>query len=138
MAQLRVGDLMTRDPVTLGPEADAREARDLMNEKDIRHVPVVDDSWAVIGLVSQRDIVRRALAVSDDLGLSVQDDFLRTIKLRDIMTRDVESVDADQDLASAGQLMLDNKYGCLPVVDGERLTGILTEADFVRHVTEQL
>ena len=52
------------------------------------------------------------------------------------MTVDVQVVEPDLDVATAGQLMIENKYGCLPVVDGERMTGILTEADFVRYLSE--
>ena len=53
-----------------------------------------------------------------------------------IMTADVELVAPDLEVATAGQMMLENKYGCLPVVDGGHMTGILTEADFVRYLSE--
>ena len=54
------------------------------------------------------------------------------------MTRDVETVEPEDDLAAAAQVMLDNKYGCVPVVvEGGRVEGILTESDFVRYLAEQ-
>ena len=68
--------------------------------------------------------------------LSMQEGILWSVKVRDIMTGEVECVAPDCDATIAGQIMLDNKYGCLPVTEDERLVGILTEADFVRHLVE--
>ena len=136
MAGLRVADLMTPDPVAVAPEADLREASDLMDSRQVRHLPVVDKAGHVTGLLSQRDLVRRAMASTEDLLLTVQEDILRSVRVRDVMTAEVECVEPDSDAAIAGQIMLDNKYGCLPVTEDERLIGILTEADFVRHLVE--
>jgi CBS domain-containing protein len=105
-----------------------------MGEKQIRHVPIVDEHNVVVGLVSERDVLRRAFGSDADLPLSLQADVLAGVKVRDIMTWEVETVEADQDAATAAQIMLDNKYGCLPVVQESTLAGILTEADFVRFV----
>lgn len=135
MSKLRVSDLMTGEPVSVSPDADLQTARDLMDQHGIRHLPVVDDG-SVVGLVSQRDLMQRALAPVDDLTLSVQQDVMSAISVEAIMTADVEVVAPDLDAATAGQLMLENKYGCLPVVDGDQMTGILTEADFVRRLSE--
>ena len=90
----------------------------------------------MIGLVSQRDLIRHALRQTDEQTLSLQEEILSFIKVRDIMTRDVECVEPDQDIELAAQLMLDNKYGCVPVVEAVRLVGILTESDFVKLVRE--
>jgi len=136
MAGLRVDDLMTPEPVAVAPEADLREASDLMDSRQVRHLPVVDGEGRVTGLLSHRDLVRRATASIEDQLLTVQKDILGSVRVRDIMTAEVECVEPDSDAAIAGQIMLDNKYGCLPVTEGERLVGILTEADFVRHLVE--
>jgi CBS domain-containing membrane protein len=136
MAGLRVNDLMTRDPVAVAPETDLREASDLMDSRQVRHLPVVDRDGHVTGLLSHRDLVRRATASTEDQLLTVQEDILRSVRVRDIMTAEVERVEPDSDATIAGQIMLDNKYGCLPVTEDERLVGILTEADFVRHLVE--
>ena len=132
MTKLRVSDLMTEDPVAVAPDADLQTARDLMDQHGIRHLPVVDEDGAVVGLVSQRDLMQRALAPTDDLTVSARRDVLREITVDTIMIGDVQVVEPDLEVATAGQLMLENKYGCLPVVDGDRMIGILTEADFVR------
>ena len=135
MSNLHVRDLMTSDVFTVGPDESITTLQDLMSGKRIRHVPVVDDG-AVLGLVSERDVLRRTFSQEADLPLSVRLDVLTAVKVRDIMTWEVETIDADEDLSTAAQIMLDNKYGCLPVVEEGALVGILTEADFVKFVAE--
>ena len=80
MTKLRVSDLMTEDPVAVVPDADLQTARDLMDQHGIRHLPVVDEEGAVVGLVSLRDLMRRALAPTDDLTVSAQHDVMSGIK----------------------------------------------------------
>jgi CBS domain-containing membrane protein len=137
MSNLRVRDLMTSGVVAVSLDEPVTAVQDLMSEKHIRHVPVVDDDGVVVGLVSERDLLRRTFGSDGDLPLSLQLDVLTAVKVRDVMTWEVDTVEPDGDLAAAAQLMLDNKYGCLPVVEEGSLTGILTEADFVRLVAEQ-
>lgn len=127
---------MTSGVVAVGPDAPVTAIQDIMSEKHIPHVPVVDDDRVVVGLVSERDLLRRTFGPDADLPLSVRSDVLTAVKARDVMTWEVDTVEADEDLATAAQMMLDNKYGCLPVVEEGSLTGILTEADFVRFVAE--
>jgi CBS domain-containing membrane protein len=134
MPAIRVRDLMTEPTFSIGAEASLYELRDLMDDKNIRHVPVTDGDDLLIGLVSHRDLLRSALAPATDMPLSTETDMMRRIKVADIMTRDVEVAEVEQDVSIAAQTMLDNKYGCMPVVEGGRLVGILTEADFVRYL----
>jgi CBS domain-containing membrane protein len=134
VSNLRVRDLMTSNVLVVGPDDPVTKLRDLMADKHIRHVPVVEDGEDLVGVVSDRDLLARALGTDTDLPLSLQDELLDGDKVRDVMTWDPETVDVDEDLAMAAQVMLENKYGCLPVLEEGKLAGILTEADFVRHV----
>lgn len=135
MPNLRVRDLMTSELFAVRQAAPVSVLQDLMDEKRIRHVPVVDDDGTLVGLVSQRDVIRCASA-ADELPLSTSGDLLGAIRAEDIMTQQVETVDADDDLAAAARIMLENKYGCLPVVEEGVLAGIITEADFVRLMAD--
>jgi CBS domain-containing membrane protein len=137
MVAIRVRDLMTEPVFSIGPEATLSEVGDLMENKRIRHVPVVDEDHNVMGVVSHRDLLRSAVGQSAEMPLASQAAILHPIKVRDVMARDVEVVDASENIATAAQIMLAGKYGCLPVVDGTRLTGILTEADFIRYLVER-
>jgi CBS domain-containing membrane protein len=134
MSTIHVHELMTEAPVSVGPDDNLQQVRELMDAHDIRHLPVVDDDGSVVGLVSQRDFIRFALAPAEGLTLSAQEDVLRAVTVGTVMTTDVATVEPDAEVSVAGQIMLDNKYGCLPVVEDLRLTGILTEADFVRYL----
>jgi CBS domain-containing membrane protein len=131
---LVVKDLMSRRVVSVRPEDSIAKVRLIMDEKNVRHVPVVDAAQNVVGLVSDRDLLRHALEDQLDLPVNVLEDVLRKSRAEDVMTREVATVEADEPLSSAADTMLENKYGCLPVVDGTRLVGILTESDFVRHL----
>lgn len=136
MSTLRVRDLMTSGVTVVRPDDPIATLHDLMSDKHIRHVPVVDEDGAVVGLVTERDLLRRAAGLTDDMPLSVRSDISAAVKVNEVMTWDVETIEADEDAATAAGIMLENKYGCLPVLEQGVLVGILTEADFVRHVAE--
>ena len=136
MSTIHVHELMSEAPVSVGPDDNLLQVRELMDARDVRHLPVVDDDSRVVGLVSQRDLIRFALAPAEGLTLSAQEDVLRAVTVGTIMTTDVAMVEPDAAVGAAGRMMLDNKYGCLPVVEDLRLTGILTEADFVRYLAD--
>jgi CBS domain-containing membrane protein len=132
MRPLLVSDLMTEDVFTLRASDDLTALYDLMDAEHIRHIPVIDGESEVVGLVTHRDLLRSALDGQADLPLSMQREILGRMTVGRIMIRDIETIEPDASIGEAAQLMLDNKYGCLPVVEGKRLVGILTEADFVR------
>lgn len=137
MSHLLVSDLMTQDVRTLGPEGNLAEASDLMSTHRIRHVPVVDDDERVLGLVSQRDLLRGALGGGGELPASIQRAYLRSIGVTEVMVTHVETVSPSSRLRDAADRMLELKIGSVLVLDEERLVGILTETDFVRYVRER-
>jgi CBS domain-containing membrane protein len=132
-----VRDLMTDRVFTLQPNDDLEALYDLMDAHHIRHVPIVDRDGDLVGLVTQRDLARSALGPQDTLPLSMQQEILRRRRVREIMAIEVETVEPDESLRTAAEMLLENKIGCLPVVEGEHLVGILTEADFVRRYVEK-
>jgi CBS domain-containing membrane protein len=136
VSSLRVRDLMTPDVRVVRPDDSIDTLRELMQEKGIRHVPVVDEEGMLVGLVSERDVLRRAAGLEGDVPLSVSRDLSSAVKVSELMTWDPETVESDEAAAAAAAVMLDNKYGCLPVIEQGTLVGILTEADFVRFVAD--
>jgi CBS domain-containing membrane protein len=136
VSSLRVRDLMTPDVRVVRPDDSIGTLRELMQEKGIRHVPVVDEEGMLVGLVSERDVLRRAAGLEGDVPLSVSRDLSSAVKVSELMTWDPETVESDEAAAAAAAVMLDNKYGCLPVIEQGTLVGILTEADFVRFVAD--
>jgi CBS domain-containing membrane protein len=129
---LYVRDLMTEQVIAVVPEDSLTTLRDLMYERHIRHMPVVDRDRELVGLVSQRDLLRNALIEQQDVPIFVEDVLLQHLLVGDMMNTGVEAIEPDTEIGEAARIMFENKYGCLPVVEGRRLVGILTEADFVR------
>ncbi|HVS14111.1 MAG TPA: CBS domain-containing protein [Thermoanaerobaculia bacterium] len=130
-----VADLMTERVYSLTPEDSLRSLQELMWEHDIRHVPIVDRAGDLLGVVSQRDLAR-ATDGTATLPLSSRNDLLRSTRVGSVMVEEVATAEPTDDIRIAAQTMFDNKYGCLPVVAGRRLVGILTESDFVRLLAE--
>lgn len=128
---------MTREPVTLEVDEDLDLADVLMRLARIRHLPVLDHG-RLVGLVSERDLLRVQSDQMDDSAAAERQQMRRWVKAGWIMTRGVQEVEPDMPLVEAAQLMLEHKYGCLPVVEEGRLVGILTEADFVALAIRQL
>lgn len=133
----QVRDLMTPRVFSVRPDDDLEGLYDLLDERHIRHVPVVDAEGDLVGLVTQRDLARSALGPQDAVPLSMMQEMLRRRRVREIMATEVESVEPDESLKTAAEMLLENKIGCLPVVEGEHLVGILTESDFVRRYVER-
>jgi CBS domain-containing membrane protein len=127
-----VSHLMTKEVITLDANEALGVADDVMGLARIRHMPVVDEDGAVIGLVSQRDLFRGALARALGYGEFAQKKLLGIMRVKEVMTNDVVTVPADTSLKDAAKLMTDRKIGCLVIVEDGKLVGILTESDFVQ------
>jgi CBS domain-containing protein len=127
-----VSDLMSKEVVTLFANDGLNVADDVMGLARIRHMPVVDDDGAVVGLVSQRDLFRGALARTLGYGEHARQKLYGMLRVKEIMATEVVTIPPSTSLAEAARLMTERKIGCLVVVDEQDLVGILTEGDFVR------
>jgi acetoin utilization protein AcuB len=127
-----------RNPITISPEASFFEARNLIHEKGIRHLPVIDKNNHLVGIVTDSDI--REAAPSDATLLSVQElnYLLGKLKVSAFMTpkQKLITITPDTLVEEAAKLMHDNKIGCLPVLEKEKLYGIFTETDALGHMVD--
>ena len=130
---MRVRDLMTSKPITVDPETPMLDARQRMAEARIRHLVVVEGS-RVVGIVTDRDIRLNLPSPATSLSVWEVNALLAKLTVGEVMSRSVLMVDSERAAAEAARLMIDHKIGALPVVDGGRLVGIVTESDFVRAV----
>lgn len=135
-----VADMMTREVVTVNEEDNLADILDGMDRYRFRHIPVVDEG-RVVGVISQRDILR--CTVSDFERTSVADE--RDVRVKEgtfvaaIMTREPQTVTEDTPVAEAARLMLEGRFGCLPVVDDRgHLIGIVTEHDMLGELVRAL
>jgi len=128
---LRVRDAMTREVVTVGPEAGANEAWGLCREKNIRHLPVVDGG-RLVGIVSDRDL----RDVSPPRGTQDQENTLGWVRVRDIMSASVVTAHPLDTIDHAARVIYENRFNCLPVCAEGELAGIITSSDLVRTLVE--
>jgi CBS domain-containing membrane protein len=130
--EITVKDVMTLKVMTLRMDEQLSLANDVMSLGRIRHLPVLDQKRdKVVGIVSQRDLFRGALAQAVGYSQRAHRKVLDKLKIKDVMTTSVLTTTPETPLAEAARMLIEHKIGCLPVLDGERLAGILTEGDFV-------
>ena len=132
MSELRVKDLMTTGVLTVSPDDSLSDLRDMMHSRNVRHVPIVNAQQQVKGIVSHRDLLKNTLFDRPRLSQYVEDEILASLQVAEVMTTHVECIGPEDALEDAARIMLDRKFGCLPVIAAGRLVGILTESDFVR------
>jgi CBS domain-containing protein len=130
----RVRDQMSAEVTTLQHNDALVIADDVMRLGRIRHLPVLDDDQRLVGIVSQRDLFRGALARSLGYGTHAQQKLLGQLIVKEVMTSDPVTIGPDAPIAEAAALMIQHKIGCLVVMAGEELVGLLTEGDFVAAV----
>ena len=119
--------IMSTNLITVSPSATLAEARSLMHEHRIHHIPVVEDD-KIVGLVTLTNV----LAATDSF---LRDDTSRIhaneIGIEDAMVTDVATVDVNASLRHAALFLEKHKIGCLPVLNDDKLVGIITDTDFV-------
>lgn len=128
---MHVRELMTGGPITVAPDTPVFEARQLMLKERIRHLLVLDHG-RLVGIVTDRDIRLNLPSQATSLSVWEVNYLLARLTVAKIMSTAVITVGPDRDAADAARLMLDHKIGGLPVVEGDRVIGILTETDIVR------
>ncbi|GAB6064724.1 CBS and ACT domain-containing protein [Deferrisoma palaeochoriense] len=119
---------MTPHPITVETESPVSEAIHLMKEHNIRHLPVMDGG-RLVGIVSDRDLKEYMPSKATTLDVYELHYALSRAKVGDAMRKDPLRVGPDDTIEKAALLLHDNKIGCLPVVEGDRLVGILAHED---------
>ena len=122
-----VADVMTSSVQTASPSQTLTEAAAMMKGDDVGSVPVVD-AGRLIGIVTDRDIVTRAIAERRDP---------QAVTVDEIASREMITVQPDQDLDEALRLMASHQVRRLPVVEGGRLVGMLSQADVALEAKEK-
>jgi CBS domain-containing protein len=128
-----VQDIMSRDPVTIGPDAPLGVALETMRRREIRHLPVVDADGRLVGILTDRDLRQACFARTRALRESFTD-----LRVEDVMTWAVVTIPPGASLRQAAAVMFDRRIGGLPVVSDGRLVGILTERDLLSVFARQV
>jgi CBS domain-containing protein len=122
-----VRDAMTENPRSIAASASVVEAARLMREAHVGSLPITDDE-TLVGMITDRDITTRVVAEAADPS---------TTSVEDVYSRDLISVEPDQDLEDALQLMARHQVRRLPVVENKRLVGIVAQADIAFAESEK-
>lgn len=129
---LKIMDIMTSDVFVLYASDTLELARSLMQIRHVRHVPIVDADGHFVGLLTHRDLLALTVSLLAEIDQKEQNALDRHIPIVEVMKTDVVTASPESDVRSAIAVLLENKYGCLPVVSGKKLVGIVTEADFLK------
>jgi acetoin utilization protein AcuB len=132
-------DLMTAEASTVTPEATIADVWELMREADIRHVPIVQEG-ALVGMLSDRDLARMDfMRVLNVEGVDALHRALTT-PVAKIMSSDVIVVEPDSEVAEVIDLLLENRIGAVPVIDGgtREVVGIISYVDVLRALRDRL
>ncbi len=132
-----VRERMSENPVVLSPDDTLREARRIMRERGMRRLPVVE-SGRLVGIVTDRDVRQADISSAVVQERRYVEYVLDRIQVRGIMTPNPITVTPDTPLKEAARIILEMKFGGLPVVDNGRLVGIITETDLVRTLIDLL
>ena len=135
---LKVKDIMTAEVFVLQATQTLALVRSLMKNKHVRHVPIVDEGDRFVGLLTHRDLLAQTISFLADIDKNEQEDIDRNIHLVSVMKTDVVTANPDMGLEEAINILLEHKYGCLPVIEDGKLVGIVTEADFLKLTVKLL
>lgn len=133
---MQVKDIMSTEVQTIGRNDDLLRVEELMTTRKLRHVPVVEDG-ELVAIVSQRDLFKAAMSSAMGYGEKAQKTFLHSVRVKEIMSEPVVTTTPEAPVSEAAELILNKGVGCLPVIAGGQLVGIVTKTDLLRYLRTQ-
>ena len=131
MDRPRVRDVMSRKMVTISESDTLSTVEDIMTLGHVRHVPVVR-AGKLVGVVSERDLLRASLSNLTEFASEQRRAFLHLVEIARVMSSPPIVIDIDASIQEAARVMAEHKIGCLPVMEDESLSGLVTETDVLR------
>jgi acetoin utilization protein AcuB len=124
-----ISRVMTKNPVYVHPDASVTEVRSLMDREKISHLPVLDKNNTLTGIITRKDLIKASPSDATTLDMYEISYLLTKMKTAEIMEKKVITVDENEVVEEAALLMADKNIGCLPVMRGSLLVGIITDTD---------
>ena len=132
MRGTRVRDVMPDHMVTISESDTLSTVEDIMTLGRVRHMPVVKGG-KLVGVVSERDLLRASLSNLNDTAADQRRAFLHVVHIARVMSTPPVVIGPDASVEAAARVMAERKIGCLPVVSGDDLLGLITETDVLRY-----
>lgn len=135
----KIQEIMTKNPICLTQHANVHRARMLMAEKSIRHVPIKDiDSGHLIGMLSQKAVLSNAIKIINQRGLEKLEHEEKSTEIATIMENSPAVFDIEAQLVDIANNLLEQKSGCVAIIEEKKLVGVITSNDFVKLAIKQL
>jgi len=132
----RLSEIMNRSLVTVDKHASLRRARRILDQHRIRHLLVVDGK-RLVGIITDRDLRQAAPSSKSPLTIGEREEFMDELKVVEVMSRRLITASPDTTVREAAKVMVAEKIGCLPVVNGNQLVGIVTETDLLEMLVRE-
>jgi acetoin utilization protein AcuB len=130
-----VGERMSRPVISVSPDAPINEILAMFRTEHIRRAPVMKEG-KLVGIVSERDLLNASPSSVTSLSVWELNYLISKVKIKDVMTKKVITVDADIPIEEAAKIMADKKIGGLPVVSSGKVVGVITETDLFKILLE--
>ncbi|MBN1616435.1 MAG: CBS domain-containing protein [Spirochaetales bacterium] len=129
---MMVSDVMTSNPLYVHPDLSVTEARNLMRKEKVGQLLVLDRANKLVGIVTERDLINASPSEATTLSIFEISSLLASLKVEQVMTRKVISVDESVVIEEAARIMVDNGISALPVMKGDIPVGIVSDGDLFR------
>jgi len=121
--------VMSRNPVFIHPDISLAEARSIMDKEKIGHLPVLNKNNELAGLITKVDLVKAGPSPATTLDMYEISYLLSKLKVDKVMVKNVITVQENEVIEEAARIMADHGIGCLPVMNGSLLVGMITDSD---------
>ncbi|MDX2321191.1 MAG: CBS domain-containing protein [Moritella sp.] len=131
---MKVRDIMASNIVCISHKASLKDAHDLMQTRGVRHLPVISEfDGTLVGILTHKKMISTVIAMMNKYGTNILARKERGELIEDLMDTDFQKLTEDEPLKIVVEYFIDNKLGCLPVIDNEnKVIGIVTSSDFVK------
>jgi acetoin utilization protein AcuB len=135
---MQVREIMATNIEVVDRNDNLQTVEERMATKHLRHLPVLEQG-EIVGLVTQRDLFKAAQSSAMRYGEKAQQAYLRSVRVKEIMTYPVVTMPPDTSVTAAADMMITKGIGCLPVVENQQLIGMVTKTDLLRclHTLEE-
>ncbi len=127
---------MTRNPVTATPDMSIAEASNLMKQEKVHRLPVLDKDKKLVGLITEKDILYASPSPASSLSIHEMAYLLSKLTVKKLMSKNVVTINKDTTVEEAARMMVDQDLSCLPVLEGDKLIGIVSKSDMFKILLE--